>query len=58
MEACSDMWKLAPICGGSLQHVEEVVTFGGLALKLWTIEKRVEQAGWKGGDKEKRHKIK
>ena len=48
------MWKLAPICGGSLQHVEEVVDFR----KLWTIEKRVEQAGWKGGDKEKKHKIK
>jgi len=60
-----EMWRLAPICGSSLRYVEarsnmwkKLWTFGGLALKLWTIEKRVEQAGWKGGDKEKRHKIK
>jgi hypothetical protein len=60
-----EMWRLAPISGSSLRYVEarsnmwkKLWTFGGLALKLWTIEKRVEQAGWKGGDKEKRHKIK
>ena len=59
VEARSNMWKKLWTFGGlAPRHESQVVDFRRLAPKLWTIEKRVEQAGWKGGDKEKRHKIK